>query len=52
MTAVPIVEAPLPPCWMLRLVGLALIEKSDAVTVRPTVVVCVALVPVPVTVIV
>jgi hypothetical protein len=56
VTAVLIVEVPLPPCAMPRLLGLALIEKSDggggAVTVRLTVVVWVALVPVPVTVIV
>ena len=52
VTVVPIVEAPLPPCWMLNAVGLALIEKSDAVTVSPTVVVCVPLEPVPVMVIV
>ena len=55
VTAVLIVEPPLPPWATLRLVGFAPIEKSDAggaVTVRPTVVVWVALVPVPVTVIV
>ena len=56
VTVVEIVEVPLPPCWMLRLLGLALIEKSEggaAVTVRATVVECVAPVaPVPVTVIV
>jgi hypothetical protein len=52
VTAVAIVDVPLAPCWMLRLDGFALIEKSDAVTVSPTVVVCVTLAPVPVTVIV
>src|SRR5437773_1411561 len=55
-TAVPIVDVPLAPCWMLRLLGVAVIAKSDggaAVTVRATVVVCTAPVaPVPVTVIV
>ena len=53
VTTVPIVAAPLPPWAMLRLPGVALIEKSEtvaAVTVRLTVVVCVAVVPVPVTV--
>ena len=55
VTAVEIVEVPLPPCATLKLLGLELIEKSDggaAVTVRLTVVECVTLVPVPVTVIV
>ena len=55
VTAVEIVELPLLPCTMLRLLGLEPIEKSDEgalVTVRPTVVVCVALAPVPVMVIV
>jgi hypothetical protein len=55
ITAVLIVDEPLRPRLIERLVGLAEIEKSDsgaAVTVRFTVVVCVALVPVPVTVIV
>jgi len=54
VTAVEIVEVPLLPCAMLTLPGLAAIEKSlggGAVTVRPTDVVCVALEPVPVTVI-
>src|SRR5207253_2891117 len=49
-----IVEVPLEPATTLRLLGLALIEKSSttaAVTVSETAVVCVALVPVPVTVI-
>jgi len=39
VTAVEIVDVPLPPWPMLRLVGLALIEKLDGtgvVTVRPT----------------
>jgi len=49
---VPIVDVPFEPCWTLRLLGLALIEKSDAVTVSPTVVVCVPLEPVAVMVIV
>ena len=55
VTAVEIVELPLLPCTMLKLLGLAAMEKSDVgalVTVRATVVVCVALAPVPVTVIV
>jgi len=52
VTAVPIDEVPLAPWARLRLLGVAEIEKSDAVTVRATDVVCVALVPVPVTVIV
>jgi hypothetical protein len=54
VTAVEIVELPLPPCGALRLFGLAPIEKSEeaaATTVRTTVVECVALGPVPVTVI-
>ena len=50
--AVLIVDVPLLPCATLRLLGLALIEKFDATTVNATEVVCVALVPVPVTVIV
>src|SRR6266849_4380762 len=52
VTAVLIVDVPLAPCWMLRLPGFAAIEKSAggaAATVRVTVVVCVALAPVPVT---
>src|SRR5207249_9727623 len=55
VTAVEIVEPPLEPWAMLTLLGLAAIEKSlggGAVTVRPTDVMCVALKPVPVTVIV
>ena len=52
VTAVLIVDVPLPPCWTLRVPGLAAIEKSDNVTVSATEVVCVALAPVPVTVIV
>ena len=52
VTAVEIVDVSFAPCWMLRLLGLAPIEKSVATTVRPTLVVCVALDPVPVTVIV
>ena len=55
VTAVEIVEVPLAPWAMLRLLGLAAIEKFEAgaaVTVNAIVVVCVALVPVPVTVIV
>src|SRR5438132_98648 len=55
VTAVEIVEPPLPPCGAVRLPGLAAREKSGAgaaVTVSPTVDVCVAPVPVPVTVIV
>src|SRR5260370_429674 len=54
VSAVEIVELPLPPCGALRLFGLAPIEKSEeaaATTVRTTVVECVALGPVPVTVI-
>jgi hypothetical protein len=48
------VELPFAPCATDRLLGLALIEKSDttaAVTVNVTVVECVALAAVPVTVI-
>jgi hypothetical protein len=52
VTAVLTVDVPLLPCCTLRSVGFAAIEKSDAVTVRETEVVCVPLVPVPVTVIV
>jgi hypothetical protein len=55
VTAVEIVDAPLPLCCTFRLVGLAEIEKSlgaGVVTVSDTVVAWVALVPVPVTVIV
>ena len=51
---VEISDVPLDPCTMLKLVGLALIEKSfttGTVTVSATEVVCVALAPVPVTVI-
>jgi hypothetical protein len=54
VTAVEIVTVPFEPCATLTDVGLAEIEKSDggaAVTVSVTVVVCVALEPVPVTVI-
>jgi len=54
VSAVEIVEEPPPPWATLRLLGLAAIEKSDVpdgVTVSDTEVVCVALVPVPVTVI-
>jgi hypothetical protein len=53
-TAVLIVDVPLLPRLMTRLVGLAAMEKSDgaAVTVKLTVAECVALGPVPVTVIV
>src|SRR5256714_9157477 len=49
---VEIVDVPFEPCWIDTLVGLAPIEKSwgAAVTVRVTVVECVAVVPVPVTV--
>lgn len=53
VTAVLIVDVPLLPCAMDRLVGLALIEKSlvaGAVTVTDTVVLWVALPSVPVTV--
>ena len=55
VTAVLIVDVPLLPCWTLRLVGFALIEKSSVgggVTVRPMSTVWVALEPVAVTVIV
>jgi hypothetical protein len=55
VTAVPIVDVPFEPCTSVRLVGVADIEKSGgggAVTVRLTAVECVALGPVPVTVIV
>ena len=52
VTAVPIDDVALPPCVTPTLLGLAEIEKSEVVTVSPTVVVCVALAPVPVTVIV
>src|SRR6266496_1269622 len=52
VTAVPIIELPLEPCGTLRLLGLAPIEKSEAPTVRPTVVVWVAPALVPVTVLV
>jgi len=53
VTVVEIVELPLDPCTTLRLLGLALTEKSSAaagVMVSETDVVCVALVPLPVTV--
>jgi hypothetical protein len=52
-TAVLIVDVPLAPCTTDKLVGFALIEKSDAtgaVTVNVTDVVCVVLAPAPVTV--
>ena len=50
--AVEMVGPPVPPCATETLVGFALIEKSlGAVTVRLTVVVCVAVAAVPVTVI-
>src|SRR6266550_1282731 len=55
VTAVEMVEVPFAPCTSERLAGLALIEKSfvtGAVIVKLTVVLCVALAPVPVTVIV
>jgi hypothetical protein len=42
VTAVLTVDAPLPPCCTLRSTGFAAIEKSEAVTVRETAVVCVA----------
>jgi len=50
VTAVLIVDVPLPPCPTDKLVGFALIEKSfgPGVTLKLTVVVCVAPVPVPV----
>ena len=54
-TAVPIVEVPLAPCCTVRLLGVAVIAKSNgvaAVTLSVTGVVCVALALVPVTVIV
>jgi len=54
VTAVLIVEVPLDPCATVRLLGLALIEKSEGgagLTVRLTVVACVAVDPVPVIVI-
>jgi hypothetical protein len=50
VTAVEIVLVVLAPWEALTLLGLALIEKSEAVTVRLTEVVWVALLPVPVTV--
>jgi hypothetical protein len=50
--AVPIVEVVDPPCVTLPLLGVAEIEKSLATTVSANVVVWVAEVPVPVTVIV
>lgn len=53
MIVVLMVDVPEPPCTMDTEDGLALMEKSlvtGAVTVSDTVVVCVALVPVPVTV--
>jgi hypothetical protein len=50
--AVEMVDPPVPPCATETLVGFVLIEKSfGAVTVRLTVVVCVAVAAVPVTVI-
>jgi hypothetical protein len=52
VTAVEIVETSFAPSAMLRLFGFAAIEKSAGVTVKLTDVVCVALAPVPVTVIV
>lgn len=54
-TTVLIVDVPFEPCATARLAGLAVIEKSDGgagFTVRLTLVVCVAVEPVPVTVIV
>ena len=54
VTAVLIVEVPFVPWATVRLLGLAAIEKSDGgagFTVRLTDVLCVAVVPVPVTVI-
>ena len=51
-TAVEIVDVPFCPWATLMLLGLAEIEKSDAVTVNPTVVVWLPLAAVPVTVIV
>src|SRR2546430_3145204 len=50
VTEVEIVDVALPPCAAETLLGFALIEKSEAVTASMTVVLCVALVPVPVTV--
>src|SRR5207249_10222605 len=53
VTAVEMVEVPFAPCTSERLAGLALIEKSfatGAVIVKVAAVLCVALVPVPVTV--
>src|SRR5256886_4594389 len=50
VTEVEIVDVVLPPCAAETLLGFALIEKSEAVTASMTVVLCVALVPVPVTV--
>ena len=50
-TAVETVDVPFCPCATLMLLGLAEIEKSDAVTVRATVVVWLPLAAVPVTVI-
>jgi hypothetical protein len=50
VTAVEMVDVALPPWDALTLLGLALIEKSEAVTVRLTEVEWVALLPVPVTV--
>ncbi len=52
VVAVEIVEEPVAPCAPLTLAGLAESEKSDAVTVSPTLVECVADAAVPVTVIV
>ena len=55
VTAVAIVDVPLAPWTTVKLLGFALIEKSfggGVVTVRPTLTVCVALEPVPVTVMV
>src|SRR5207302_1541681 len=53
VTAIEIVEPPLPPTGTVKLDGFALIEKSsctDEETISVTVVECVALLPVPVTV--
>jgi hypothetical protein len=50
VTAVEMVLVALPPWEALTLLGFALIEKSEAVTVRLTGVLWVALLPVPVTV--
>src|SRR5205823_4780736 len=55
VTTVEIVDVPFAPCTSERLAGLALMEKSfvtGAAIVNETVVLCVVLVPVPVTVIV